>query len=168
MLKVDIGQMVREGSASVEARLAPDAEVWSDTDLKWSGEVEARFRAAFAGTGEVVARGVVQGTLAQECRRCLEPVDTPFDQELTIVFVADGSDDGDGSYAFDEGSSELDLSDAVREEVVLAVDPYVLCTPECKGLCPKCGINRNTGNCDCTEEHVDPRWAALRELKSEQ
>jgi len=165
MLKVDLGQLGREGSVSVEAQLAPDAEMWSDTDLTWSGDVEARFRASLAGTGELVARGSVAGTLAQECRRCLEAVSTPFEGELTLVFVSEGSEVGDSGYAFDEGSSELDLSDAVREEVVLAVDPYVLCTPECKGLCPQCGTNRNVGTCDCSEDEMDPRWAVLRELK---
>lgn len=168
MLKVDLGQLVREGSVSVEAQLPPDADIWSGTDLKWSGDVQARFGVTFAGTGEMVARGTVEGTLAHECRRCLKPVDTPFDEEVTIVYVSDATDGEDGSYPLDEGSSELDLSDAVREEVVLAVNPYVLCTPECKGLCPQCGTNRNIGTCDCTEDHSDPRWAALRELKSEQ
>ncbi|MGB1779712.1 MAG: DUF177 domain-containing protein, partial [Longimicrobiales bacterium] len=59
------------------------------------------------------------------------------------------------------------LSKAVREEMILAVNPYVVCEPECRGLCPKCGANLNEGACDCTDDEVDPRWAALRDLKSE-
>ena len=164
MLKVDLGQLGREGTVSVEAQLAPDAEIWSDTDLAWSGNVEARFRASLAGTGELVARGSVEGTLAQECRRCLEAVSTPFEGELTLVFVSEESELGDSGYAFDEGSSELDLSDAVREEVLLAVDPYVLCTPECKGLCPQCGTNLNLSKCGCERDFVDPRLAGLKSL----
>ena len=168
MLRVDLGQLGREGSVAVEARIPPDAELWQDTDLSWAGDVDARFRATFAGTGEVVARGTIEGELAQECRRCLKPVESPFEGELTVVFVSDGSDEDGSGYPFDAGSSELDLSEAVREEIILSVNPYVVCTPECKGLCPQCGTNRNDGECDCTEDSIDPRWATLRELKSEQ
>lgn len=166
MLKVDLGQLGREGSVAVDAAIPADAELWQNTDLKWSEGVEARFRATYAGTGEVVARGSVEGELAQECRRCLKPVETPFEGELTLVFVSDGSDEDGSGYPFDEGSSELDLSEAVREEIVLAVNPYVVCTPECRGLCPQCGVDLNESSCDCTVDDVDPRWAALRDLKT--
>jgi uncharacterized protein len=55
----------------------------------------------------------------------------------------------------------------VREEVVLAVNPYVVCDPECRGLCPKCGAKLDEGECGCADDEADPRWAALRDLKSE-
>lgn len=166
MLRVDLGRLDREGSVAVDARVASDDELWKDTDLDWAGDVEVRLRASFAGTGEVVARGTVGGTLLQECRRCLEPVETEFDEELTMVFVADADDDS-GAYTFEPIGDELDLSDAVREEVILAVNPFVVCKLECRGLCPQCGQNLNEGTCDCTMDEVDPRWAALRKLKSE-
>lgn len=168
MLRVNLGQLHREGSVDVEAQLASDDELWKDTDLVWARDVEATVRASYAGTGEVVARGKVAGTLVQECRRCLERVDTEFEEELTMVFVDDADEDEDGgAYALEPVGETLDLSSAVREEIVLAVNPFVVCKPECRGLCPQCGQNLNEGSCDCTQEESDPRWAALRELKSE-
>jgi uncharacterized protein len=169
MLRVDLGQLDREGSVAVEASISAEDELWQDSDLRWSGDVAVKLRASFAGTGEVVARGSVEGTLRQECRRCLDPVETPFSSELTMVFVSDGAeaDAESGAYAFEARGSELELGEAVREELVLAINPYVVCAPECKGLCPKCGTNLNDDSCDCTEDEVDPRWGALRDLKSE-
>jgi uncharacterized protein len=169
MLRVDLGQLSREGSVVVEARLPAEGGIWEDTDLRWAEDVQIKLRVSLAGTGEVVARGKVQGTLRQECRRCLTEVDTDFAQDLTMVFVADGADaDGEsGAYAFESTGLELELGDAVREEVVLAVNPYVVCDPDCRGLCPKCGANLNEGPCGCTDDETDPRWAALRDLKSE-
>jgi uncharacterized protein len=169
MLRVDLGQLDREGSVDVEASVSAEDELWKDTDLRWDGDVAVKLRATFAGTGEVVARGSVEGRLHQECRRCLKPVETPYTQDLTLVFVSDGSEeDGDGgAYGFDADQAELDMSEAVREEVVLAVNPYVVCDPECKGLCSRCGADLNEGPCDCSESEVDPRWEALRGLKSE-
>lgn len=170
MLRLDLGQLGREGSIVVEASVPADDELWEDAELAWAGDVEVRLTATEAGTGEVVARGTVAGTLAQECRRCLKPVETEFANDVTMVFVTDddgGSEDDGGVYVYEPKGGELDLGQAVREEVILAMNPYVVCTPECRGLCPKCGTDLNEGSCDCTEEEVDPRWAALRELKSE-
>lgn len=170
MLRVDLGQLGREGSVVVESRISPQDDLWKDTDLQWTGDVDVRLRATFAGTGEVVARGQARGTLRQECRRCLKPVETEVVHDLTLVFIEDGSDeedDGGSTYVFEASGAELDLSEAVREEVILAVNPYVVCDPDCRGLCPQCGKDLNEGPCDCTEDETDPRWAALRELKSE-
>lgn len=169
MLTVDLGQLDREGSIDVEANVSADDALWDEADLRWTRDVQVRLRATVAGTGEVVARGVVEGTLQQECRRCLRPVETGFRGDLTLVFVTDGTeveDDG-GVYRLEPQGVELDLSSAVREEVVLAVNPYVVCDPDCQGLCPKCGTNLNEGSCECTEDEADPRWAALRSLKDE-
>jgi len=170
MLRVDLGRLGREGSALVEARVPADDELWEGTRVAWNGPVDVRLRASFAGTGEVVVRGRVTGTLAQECRRCLDPLETDFDEEVTLVFVSSDSaasaQAGD-EYVFGAAGAELDLSGAVREEVILAINPYVVCDPECKGLCPRCGADLNEGACGCTDEEADPRWEALRALKEE-
>ncbi len=168
MLKVDLGQLRREGGVLVEVRVPSDDALWHDSELAWAGDVDVRLSVSLAGTGEIVARGRVEGVLDQECRRCLSPVRTGFAEDLTMVFVAgpelEGGEGGD-AYAFDAGAPELDLSEAVREETILAVNPYVVCDPECRGLCPRCGTNLNEGECECTAEEADPRWEALRALK---
>lgn len=168
MLRVDLGRLAREGSVLVEAQVPADDGLWHESGVRWDGPVDVRLRAAYAGTGEVVVRGTVRGELKQECRRCLEPVKGRVDEEMTLVFVStvDGEDADEGDfYTYDPARGTLDLSEAVREEVVLATNPYVVCDPECRGLCPRCGANLNEGPCGCTEDEVDPRWEALRALK---
>lgn len=168
MLRVDLGRLRREGSVLVEARVPRDDALWHESDLAWADEVDVRLTASFAGTGEVVVRGRIQGVLRQECRRCLEPVSVAFEDDVTMVFTSAHVDEDDGdSYVFEAEGSDLDLSSAVREEVILAIDPYVVCDPGCKGLCARCGVNLNEGACDCMDEEADPRWEALRVLKSE-
>lgn len=169
MLSLDLGRLVREGSVRVEARLPTDAPLWEGTEVRWAGPVEVALNASLAGTGEVVVRGTIEGELAQECRRCLEPVTGVFEHEVTTVFVESDDPvaaDDDGVLVYDSGEA-LDLSRAVREEVILAVDPYVVCDPECQGLCPSCGVNGNRESCSCGEDEPDPRWEALRALKEE-
>ena len=168
MLRVDLGQLRREGSVLVEARVPGDDDLWHESGLAWDGDVEVRLTAAFAGTGEVVVRGAARGRLSQDCRRCLKAVRTDFEGDLTIVFVADEEMGEDWDvYGFDASKAQLDVSEAVREELMLAVNPYVVCDPECRGLCAKCGADLNVTTCDCTEDEADPRWEALRALKNE-
>ena len=168
MLKVDLGRLGREGSVLVEARIPADDALWEDSGLAWSGPVEIQLRVLSAGSGEIVGRGSVTGTLDQECRRCLEPVSTKFAKDLTIVFVegdAEADFEDGGAFVLDKNAPNLDLGVAVREEVLLAMNPYVVCDPECPGICPTCGANLKEGACGCTERNQDPRWDALRELK---
>ena len=64
---------------------------------------------------------------------------------------------------------EIDLSPAVREQILLSVPAAPLCGEDCKGLCPKCGKDLNEGDCGCDRSVIDPRWAALKgiQLKKE-
>ena len=167
MLRVDLGRLGREGSVLVETHVPADDRLWRDSDLVWASDVDVCLAAAFVGTGEVVVRGTVGGVLEQVCRRCLRPVSTDFEDEVTLVF-APGQDDDDsdegGSYVFEPEGAELDLSGGLREEVLLVVNPYVVCEPECRGLC-SCGANLNEGPCDCSDEEPDPRWDALQSQK---
>jgi uncharacterized protein len=91
-----------------------------------------------------------------------------FDEEITLVFDADATpeeSDGGEAFVFDPSSRNLDIGEAVRGEVILASNPYVVCDPACKGLCPRCGADLNEGPCGCTAEDMDSRWEALRGLK---
>lgn len=168
MLRVDLGRLAREGSVLVEAKVPADDGLWQDEELQWKGPVEVRLRASYAGTGEVVVRGAVRGELEHVCRRCLRPVAGSFEEDLTLVFVtgAAGEEAAQGdALPYDPRSSALDLSGAVRGEVILAMNRYVVCDPECRGLCPRCGADLNEGPCGCAVEETDPRWEALRALK---
>ena len=170
MLRLDLSLLDREGSVDVQAAVPPDDALWKGVDVTFEEPVDVDLRASSTGSGEVVVRGTVSGRMARECRRCLKPVSDALDQDITMVFAASDSpgaeDDGDVRL-FDADAAELDLSEAVREEVVLAIDPYVVCDPECRGLCPSCGVNLNEESCGCVRDEADPRWEALRALKEE-
>ena len=167
MLRLDIARLHREGSVKLDARLPATSAFWEGSGVEWDGSVEVKLTASLAGSREIVVRGHLTGRLKQECKRCLEPVGSAMDHELTLVFVSadeEGAEEDDGVHLYGQGT-EIDLSNAVREEVVFAVDPYVICKSDCKGLCSRCGTNRNKQTCNCTEDHTDSRWEALRVLK---
>jgi uncharacterized protein len=63
------------------------------------------------------------------------------------------------------GATELDVSQEIRDLVLLNLPFQVFCSPDCKGLCPRCGANLNSESCRCAEAEADPRWEALRGLR---
>jgi uncharacterized protein len=170
MLMLELARLDREGTVQVDARIPADDPILEDLEGSFQGPLEVVLRASHAGSGEIVVRGTVSGTLRQECRRCLEPVTTRLAQELTMVFAPliapDEKDDGDVRY-FKAKAAELDLGTPVREELILSIDPYVVCDPDCRGFCPRCGANRNTETCACAGSESDPRWDALRAKRDE-
>jgi len=62
---------------------------------------------------------------------------------------------------------QIDLTPAMREQILLSIPPSPLCSEDCKGLCPSCGKDLNEGACGCDRTVVDPRWQALKGLQLE-
>jgi uncharacterized protein len=113
----------------------------------------------------VMVEGVLDAQAKVTCTRCLisfyEPIKLEFDdivslpgEDLTLERPVRIREDG-----------WVDLEPLVREYAWLGLPVNPICSQTCLGLCPKCGGNRNLGECDCEEvERIDPRWEALREL----
>ena len=107
------------------------------------------------------------------CSRCLEPLERHLEIAFDDVFV-DASEEPTvtetevAETELDESlviGGSVDMSEVVREQILLAMPEQVYCKDDCKGLCPKCGGNRNLTDCSCADDETDPRWAALKDLK---
>ncbi len=113
-------------------------------------------------------------TVVEHCRRCLEPIETNIDRHEEIEFRpdidAEVKSEGDLSiYRYESGTGAIDLLPYIIRFVKLDLDPYPLCKPDCKGLCPHCGANLNEEedhSCKVEEEGraKDPRMEKLAEL----
>ena len=124
-------------------------------------------------TGEIVARGKIDIALKLECARCLEPFEHKAVQNLAFVIKLArrgelNGPDGESSddfFVVSDSVEEFDLIPIVREKIMLTLPLKPLCDQSCKGLCPQCGVNKNTKTCNCTIDQTDERWSGLRELK---
>lgn len=112
----------------------------------------------------IYVSGAVGGTMALRCARCLKEFQQPFGVELNELVVRTAGPEDD--YALSEDLT-LDPEPMVRDAVVLSMPFSPLCKPDCLGLCPRCGGDRNLGECGCLEEPGDPRWARLHGLFTE-
>ena len=149
------------------------------------GDPEAGHGAAdldlYADGGHVFAAGAFRGGVTVACSRCVEPVRIPIEEKLRVTFMPRHelpAEDDEPAPAEAEGpevaeedldlfpydGDAIDLEPLFREQFVLAVPFAPLCREDCKGLCPQCGIDRNTGTCSC-EAPIDPRLAVLKGLK---
>lgn len=120
----------------------------------------------------------IQGRLATRlelsCARCLEPVMQDVKREFDLLYRPQGADAGRDEMSVTDAEAEISyyegegilLDDVVREQVLLAAPLKVTCRDDCKGLCPQCGKNLNQEQCSCSVEQEEPRWAALKEIRS--
>lgn len=116
------------------------------------------------GTGETVGmRAAVSATVTTRCARCLEKVVRPISAEIDAEFTRQPDPEDPDQYVFE--TSSIDMTDAAKDALLLELPMRYFCKEDCKGLCPKCGINLNTGNCSCDQEDdiMNP-FAALRSI----
>jgi uncharacterized protein len=130
------------------------------------------------GSKEIVAdirlRGRYAGKFQVPCARCVEPVEIPLSSDFDLIFRPLGVDSGAAERSISAQETEIGyyqgdgllLEDVLREQVLLSLPVRTLCKPDCKGLCPRCGKNRNLEACSCEEGPADPRWEALSGLRS--
>jgi len=164
-----------------DLKLAPGAVDFGDEavqvgDLATSGSAEVIHE--HRGPKEVVAdirlRGRFAGNFQVPCARCIEPVEIPLAAEFDLIFRPLGADADVPERSITASETEIGyyqkdsllLEDVLREQVLLSLPVRTLCKPDCKGLCPRCGANRNLQPCSCDEGPNDPRWEALTDLRS--
>jgi uncharacterized protein len=167
MLRISLAA-VREGPVAIAASVAPDDPLVVGTGLTLAAPLAVGGRLSTAGAGKYYWQASLKTVVRAECRRCLAPVDVPIAESLGLVFVEEQEAEGDEDcYVVPRRASVLDLSEAVREELLLAAPQFVECRKDCRGLCPRCGADLNAGPCDCAPA-VDPRWEALTKSPGEE
>jgi uncharacterized protein len=130
------------------------------------------------GPRDIVAdirlRGNFAGTFEVPCARCVEPVEIPLKADFDLIFRPTDADSEALERSITAPETEIGyyqndsllLEDVLREQVLLSLPVRTLCKPDCKGLCPHCGENRNSQTCTCDQGPSDPRWTALAGLRS--
>lgn len=139
------------------------------------GEVELDF---YVEDDNVFARGELRAWVELACSRCLTSLRHNVLEELVVTYLPHGQvptddddevDDGDeaaeaeDTYAYD--GEDIDLRPMLRERLLLSIPYAPLCKDDCLGLCSQCGANLNESECGCDRKVIDPRLAALKNIK---
>ena len=117
----------------------------------------------FFSTGETVSiDATATATVTSRCARCLDEVSMPITAEIHAEFTREPDPEDPDQYCFE--ASELELTDAIKDALLLELPIRFVCSENCKGLCSQCGINLNTGTCKCQKEDIMNPFAALRSI----
>lgn len=132
-------------------------------------------KVSFTNTGTViVVRGRFQTAIEIECTRCLSAfrmdIDLPIEEGLPLASHLAPPDEGSEDELPEEEKEVLfmdnifNLSEYLRQAIVVSIPIRTLCSEQCPGLCPRCGKNLNEGPCQCEPEETNSPFAALKSL----
>ena len=134
--------------------------------LSFSAPVHVQFQLTNTNKA-VLVNGTIETELKAVCGRCLEPfnyvLNLPYQDEW--VFQSQASEEILESALLLE-KDDVDITERIFEQIVLALPMKFVCSENCRGLCLTCGANLNLTSCSCKEETVDPRFAALAKWES--
>ena len=152
----------------------PPGEIeFSDSQLRQASALEVKGTAEVLGaTEEIRLRGHLAVRMESECDRCLGTAGFPIDTDFDLFYRPEGTGIRSAEMELEPGETEiayysgdgLELNEILREQVLLALPMQRVCREDCNGICPLCGKDRNEGDCGCTVESTDDRWAALKSL----
>lgn len=182
---IDLDRARKEPFHWQETREVPAATLERE-ELAHLGEIDWGGRVQFTDPGFYLT-----GHLAYEqglvCTRCLKTFTEPVEADVELLLLVEETPYGAGRHSRGDAGENSDGSELELQEEDLGVltlteerfntDPVLfeqlqlnvpmkpVCRPDCQGLCPQCGKDRNEGDCDCVQESVDPRWQGLSGLK---
>lgn len=158
-LKLNAVELLRQPGAIRHVDITVEGEPVGVVHPALGGEIELGLVLEALNDG-IAVRGTIGVPWVGVCRRCLVDLDGIDVVEIDELYQKTVIDPD--AFVIEDG--QLDLNPLVRETALLALDDERLCRPDCAGLCPNCGLDRNLEHCDCNTEVADPRWAALDSL----
>jgi uncharacterized protein len=120
---------------------------------------------------EILIDGRVKARIVLECARCLEEypstLEAPFNLMVMVGEKGGESGEEDSLVRVPGGAKYVDLTGTVRSELLVRLPLKPLCKEDCRGLCPECGTNLNSGGCSCEPQREDSRWDVLKRFKTD-
>lgn len=152
-LIVDVARLAK-GGEWYKGETGPEVLDLGDSELLTPvGGIAYAVKIEILGT-ELLARGEVRQRMRCICSRCAVTFETEV-VEPDFICSAEINDTTDF----------LDLTEEIREAIILALPGYPVCLETCRGLCMACGANLNTDKCTCRKTGKDTRWSALDALE---
>ncbi len=167
MLQTNISQQLRAPIGSIRNYEVSEIVDIAGGNSLVQGEVEL-----MRTDQSILAKGTLHTEIELTCSRCLSLFSCPLtlnieEEYFPTTDVVTGASlplpDEPGCFTIDENNI-LDLTEAIRQYVLLAIPMKPLCAEDCAGLCPTCGCNLNQGPCNCLPKPADPRWSELSKL----
>jgi uncharacterized protein len=176
-MKLDLNEVATHLGKRIRYEMDEPPIVDEEGGLKCVAPIKGEV--TFSNTGRhIVARGSFATSIELECARCLETfqvkVASPLEEEMELsvpLVELEGDEDEEPPVKELEGifaDNVLDVTELLRQDILLAVPIKPICSDTCKGLCAHCGKNLNQGPCECPQGEIDSALAKLGSLLEEQ
>lgn len=150
-MKINVKRIPVEGERLVGTESAAILDVTGD-DVEFHTEIRYELLAQVQGQALLVT-GRLATVASGRCSRCLRPVEWPLEVRQFVY------------HRELRGEDFVDLTENIREDILLELPQRILCDENCRGLCPDCGKDLNEGPCHCAPRRGDLRWQALDGIK---
>lgn len=110
----------------------------------------------------LIFEGNVSGTIKSDCDRCLKQLEYNFNYIISEKFSTQMIVDDEEINLFQ--GNKIDLTEIVRNNIILNLPIQYLCKDNCEGLCQKCGTDKNENDCDCEKEKINSKFEILKNL----
>lgn len=167
-MRVDITEIAGIEGARIEVSEDIPAKSLDNgiAGIKIEGDVRVFLKITYT-KGKIHAEGTASGIYSTRCARCLEDIRRDFTVELDEYFESRMEHQGDDDDYYGYDGTTLDLTETLRDDILLSFPSAVLCDDNCKGICPMCGKNLNKGGCDCKKDDIDIRMEKLKDFFKE-
>ena len=172
-LRIDVREL-EWGPRSLKAGLTARQLNLDEGQVRVAGEVAVHLTAERQSQGGVRVQGELGVEMEMTCARCLEALSRPMTAHFNQYYQSNAHHSLTGEIALQTKDMEvgfftgdfIDVSDIVREQILLSLPMKPLCQEDCRGLCPACGQNRNRDLCRCGPLVSDPRLAPLLKFRN--
>ncbi len=164
MIKINVAEIKKRlvGEKALAFELSPAELEITPAEMAIEGTVSVNGTMSNAGD-VLLLQAVLVAKVQRTCGRCLKGFTSVVQAEVIEKFYPASAEHIEND-AFVYDSDVIDITEPLREGLLLAEPMQALCKPDCRGLCPVCGADLNDGDCGCDRFTVDPRLAALKQF----
>ncbi|MBU1862529.1 MAG: DUF177 domain-containing protein [Candidatus Omnitrophica bacterium] len=148
---IDLTHIKDEEEISLAHEYDPKHEELEFVDYRYTTGITLE-GTALRQNDSVSVTGVIKWTCVITCSRCVKEFNSSVDEHFDFSYDV-----------YDK--KQIDITNDVREQVIFLHEQQYLCRPDCKGLCPTCGNNLNTGQCTCSHNEIrENKFSQLKEI----
>lgn len=164
MIKINVAEIQKKLVGEKSLRFELDAQELEITPEELNLCSSVKLEGTMSNVGDVLLlKAVLTAEVQRMCGRCLKEFSAETRAEVLEKFYPQDTDNLERD-AFVYDSDVIDITEPLRESLLLAEPIQALCKEDCRGLCPICGADLNDGDCGCDRVTVDPRLAALKQF----
>lgn len=149
-LVFDMKDLRHEDFKAYEALVPPVPLCLNYEEVEFNNPLSCAVRLFRQGDDNVYVTADIETKISVECGRCIIPFEVDISTTLEVLFSigSESRDESEADERYFDGET-LDISEDVRQLLVLEIPAWPLCSETCEGLCPECGAELNISACSC-------------------